>query len=45
MATKRRQEHAKEVRRQVREKEEKMKRGRKSFFEEGVKLDHEAKER
>ena len=40
-----RQAHAKEIRKQVREKEEERVAARKAFFEEGVRLDHEAKER
>ena len=45
VASKRRQEHAEEVRKQVREKEMEKTTARKVFFEEGIKLDQEAKER
>ena len=45
VSSKRRHEHAQEVRKQVREKEREKVTARKVFFEEGIKLDHEAKER
>ena len=41
----RRHTHAEEVRKQVREKEEGKIAARRAFFEEGIKLDHEAQER
>ena len=41
----RRHTHAEEVRKQVREKETDKLMQRRAFFEEGIKLDHEAKER
>ena len=41
----RRHTHAEEVRKQVREKEADKLMQRRAFFEEGIKLDHEAKER
>ena len=41
----RRMEHAKEVRKQVRQKEQERIDGRKAFFEEGIKIDQEARER
>lgn len=41
----RRHAHAEEVRRQVKLKEEEKIKTRKAFFEEGIKLDHEARER
>lgn len=41
----RRLQHAAEVKKQVREMEQQKVDARKSFFEEGVKLDQEAKER
>ena len=45
VSSKRRQEHAQEVRKQVKEKEGKKVTARNAFFDEGIKLDHEAKER
>ena len=42
---KRRHAHAQEVRKQVRMKEEEKIDARKNFFEEGIKLDQEAKDR
>ena len=42
---KRRQEHAREVRRQIQKKEEEFVTARRDFFDEGMKLDQEAKER
>ena len=45
VSSKRRHEHAEEVRKQVKEKEKEKVMGRKAFFEEGIKLDQEAKER
>ena len=44
-AARRRHAHAEEVRKQVREKEEEKITARRGFFEEGIKLDHEAQER
>ena len=44
-AARRRQEHAQQVRKQVAEKEAERVAGRKAFFEEGIKLDQEARER
>lgn len=41
----RRHQHAEEVRQQIREKEKDRVRARNSFFEEGIKLDQEAKAR
>ena len=41
----RRHTHAEEVRKQVREKEAHKQNQRKAFFEEGIKLDQEAKDR
>ena len=41
----RRHNHAEEVRKQVREKEADKLMHRRAFFEEGIKLDQEAKER
>lgn len=41
----RRHTHAEEVRKQVREKEAEKVNQRRAFFEEGIKLDQEAKER
>ncbi len=38
-------EHATEIRKQVRSKEEEKINARKAFFEEGIKLDQEAQER
>ena len=45
MSHEKRTKHASEVRRQIREKEKDRMTDRKSFFEEGIKLDQEAKER
>ena len=45
VSSKRRHEHAEEVRKQVTEKEKEKMMARKAFFEEGIKLDQEAKER
>ena len=44
-SSKRRHEHAQEVRRQVKVKEGEKIATRRAFFEEGIKLDQEAKER
>ena len=44
-AAQRRHAHAEEVHRQVREKEGEKIAARRAFFEEGIKLDHEAQER
>lgn len=44
-AMKRRHKHAQEVRKQVKVKEDEKVSARRAFFEEGIKLDHEAKER
>ena len=44
-AAQRRQQHADEVRRQVRQREQERVDARKAFFEEGIKLDQEASER
>ena len=41
----RRHTHAEEVRKQVREKEAHKQNQRRAFFEEGIKLDQEAKDR
>ena len=41
----RRHIHAEEVRRQVKQKEEEKIKSRRAFFEEGIKLDQEARER
>jgi hypothetical protein len=41
----RRHAHAEEVRKQVREKEADKVRHRRAFFDEGIKLDQEARER
>ena len=41
----RRREHAREVRKQVKVKEEDQIAGRRAFFQEGIKLDQEAKDR
>ena len=45
VAAQRRLQHADEVRRQVRQREQERVDARKAFFEEGVKLDQEASER
>lgn len=44
-AMKRRHKHAQEVRKQVKVKEDEKISACRAFFEEGIKLDHEAKER
>lgn len=41
----RRHQHAEEVRQQIREKEKDRVKARNSFFEEGIKLDQEARAR
>ena len=45
VAARRRQEHARKVRKQVEEKEAERVAARKAFFEEGIKLDQGARER
>ena len=40
-----RRQHAQEIRKQVRKQEESKIANRRAFFEEGIKLDQEAKER
>ena len=42
---KRRQFHAEDVRQQIREKERERRQARQAFFEEGIQLDQETKER
>ena len=41
----RRRAHAAEIRKQVNNREKQLKQERKAYFEEGIKLDQEAKER
>ena len=45
IAESRRRAHAAEIRKQVNEREKQLKQERKAYFEEGIKLDQEARER